>query len=94
LRGRADPKQGSRVASFQAMDSNKDGMLDLAEVKQAASQEFDQLDRKRTGTLTRAQIGRLRLTRKELAAPDPDKDGTLTKDEYLAVVEQRFNAAC
>jgi Ca2+-binding EF-hand superfamily protein len=81
------------AASFQAMDSNKDGMLDLAEVKQAASQKFDQLDRKRTGTLTRAQIGRLRLTRKEFAAADPDKDGTLTKDEYLAVVEQRFNAA-
>lgn len=25
--------------------------------------------------------------------PDPDRDGTLTLDEYLAVVEQRFNAA-
>jgi Ca2+-binding EF-hand superfamily protein len=34
-----------------------------------------------------------RLTRKELAAADPDHDGTLTKDEYLAVVEQRFSAA-
>jgi len=30
---------------------------------------------------------------KELAAADPDHDGTLTKDEYLAAVEQRFNAA-
>ena len=30
---------------------------------------------------------------KELAAADPDRDGTLTLDEYLAVVEQRFNAA-
>src|SRR5258708_7779347 len=29
----------------------------------------------------------------DLAAADPDHDGTLTKDEYLAVVEQRFNAA-
>jgi hypothetical protein len=34
-----------------------------------------------------------RLTAKELAAADPDRDGTLTLDEYLAVVEQRFNAA-
>jgi hypothetical protein len=24
---------------------------------------------------------------------DTDKDGTLTKEEYLALVEQRFNAA-
>jgi hypothetical protein len=28
-----------------------------------------------------------------LAVADPDHDGTLTKDEYLAVVEQRFGAA-
>ena len=33
------------------------------------------------------------MTAKELAVADPDHDGTLTKDEYLAVVEQRFNAA-
>jgi hypothetical protein len=33
------------------------------------------------------------LSAKELAAADPDHDGTLTKDEYLAIVEQRFNAA-
>jgi Ca2+-binding EF-hand superfamily protein len=83
----------ANAASFQAMDSNKDGTLDLSEVKQAASRKFDQLDRKRAGTLTRAQIGRLRLTRKEFAAADPDNDGTISKDEYLAVVEKRFNAA-
>ena len=28
-----------------------------------------------------------------MAAADPDHDGTLTVDEYLAVVEQRFDAA-
>jgi hypothetical protein len=33
------------------------------------------------------------LSAGELAAADPDHDGTLTVDEYLAVVEQRFNAA-
>jgi Ca2+-binding EF-hand superfamily protein len=33
------------------------------------------------------------LSAKEFATADPDKDGTLTKDEYLAVVEQRFKAA-
>jgi hypothetical protein len=33
------------------------------------------------------------LSAKEFPAADPDKDGTLTKDEYLAVVEQRFKAA-
>jgi Ca2+-binding EF-hand superfamily protein len=33
------------------------------------------------------------LTVRELNAADPDRDKTLTKDEYLAVVEQRFKAA-
>ena len=34
-----------------------------------------------------------KLSPKEFAASDPDHDGTLTADEYLAVVEQRFKAA-
>jgi Ca2+-binding EF-hand superfamily protein len=34
-----------------------------------------------------------RLTARELNAADPDHDGTLTVEEYLAVVEQRFKAA-
>jgi hypothetical protein len=83
----------ARGASFQAIDSNRDGALDLDEIKKAASAKFDALDRNRTGTLSRREIGRLRLSRKDFAAGDPDKDGTLTKDEYLAIVEQRFKAA-
>jgi hypothetical protein len=42
--------------------------------------------------LDRRELGG-RLSAKEFAAADPDKDGTQTKDEYLAVVEQRFKAA-
>ena len=33
------------------------------------------------------------MTRQEFTAADPDKDGTLTNDEYLTVVEKRFKAA-
>jgi Ca2+-binding EF-hand superfamily protein len=82
----------AQAASFQAIDNDKDGTIDLSEVKAVASRRFDQLDRKRTGTLTRAQLGRLRVNRNEFAAADPDNDGTLSKDEYLALVEKRFNA--
>jgi hypothetical protein len=82
----------AQAASFQAIDNDKDGTIDLSEVKAVASRRFDQLDRKRTGTLTRAQLGRLRVNRDEFAAADPDNDGTLSKDEYLALVEKRFNA--
>ena len=66
---------GAQAASFQAIDSNKDGKIDLSEVKPVAARRFDQLDRKRTGTLTRAQLGRLRVSRAEFAAADPDNDG-------------------
>ena len=30
---------------------------------------------------------------KDFSTADPDHDSTLTKDEYLAVVEERFKAA-
>ena len=33
------------------------------------------------------------MSAREFAAADVDKEGTLTKDEYLAIVEQRFKAA-
>src|SRR5437879_3975623 len=80
-------------ASFQAMNRDNDGTLDLDEIKRAASKKFGELDRNHTGTLSREQLGRLRLSRKDFVAADSDKDGTLTRDEYLALVEQRFKAA-
>jgi EF hand len=73
-------------------DTDNDGTVDLAEAKKAASTLFDKLDRDHDGTLDQRELAR-RLTPKEFAAADPDHDGTLTKDEYLAVVEQRFTAA-
>jgi len=33
------------------------------------------------------------VTDKEFKAADPDNDGTLSKDEYLALVERLFKAA-
>src|SRR5437868_6761807 len=83
----------ARPASFQAIDGNNDGKLDLNEIKQAASKKFDALDRYHKGTLSRRQLGRLRVSRKEFAAADPDNDGTLSKDEYLALVEKWFREA-
>jgi Ca2+-binding EF-hand superfamily protein len=73
-------------------DTDNDGTVDLAEAKKAASALFDKLERDNDGTLDKRELAR-RLSAKELAAADPDHDGTLTKDEYLAVVEQRFGAA-
>ena len=73
-------------------DTDGDGTIDLAEAKKAASALFDKMERDHDGTLHKRELAR-RLTTKELAAADPDHDGTLSRDEYLAVVEQRFSAA-
>src|ERR1700738_4915987 len=82
----------SRGNPIKLFDTDKEGTLDLAEVKKAASALFAKLDRDHDGTLDRRELAG-RLSAGELAAADPDHDGTLTADEYLAIVEQRFNAA-
>jgi Ca2+-binding EF-hand superfamily protein len=84
---------GGRPASFEAIDRDRDGTIDLDEAKRAAALLFDQLDRHRTGKLSRTQLGRGRMTLAEFSWADRDHDGTLTKDEYLALVERQFRAA-
>jgi Ca2+-binding EF-hand superfamily protein len=78
--------------ALQALDTDHDGTVDLAEAKAAASKLFDKLDRDHDGTLDRREL-RGRLVSKEFAAADGDRDGTLDKDEYLALVEKSFKAA-
>ncbi len=82
-------KKLSQIAKF---DTDKDGTVDLAEARKAAGDLFDKLDRDKDGTLDTKEL-QGRLSRKDLAAADPDNDKTLTKDEYLAAVEKRFKAA-
>jgi Ca2+-binding EF-hand superfamily protein len=81
-----------RMSLIGMLDTDHDGTVDLAEARAAASALFDKLERDKDGTLDKHELVR-RLSAKERAAADPDHDGTLTRDEYLAVVEQRFRAA-
>lgn len=53
---------------------------------------FDKLDKDSDAMLDREEIGG-RAGKKEFKDPDPDHDGTLTKDEYLGLVETLFSAA-
>jgi Ca2+-binding EF-hand superfamily protein len=53
---------------------------------------FDKLDTDKEGTLSIKELHG-RLSSKDFSGADPDKDKTLTKDEYLTVVEKRFKAA-
>ncbi len=84
---------GGRGGSFAGIDRDRDGTIDLNEAKRAAEALFEHLDRRQTGTLSRRQIGRLRVSLAEFSWADRDHDGTLDKDEYLALVERQFNAA-
>jgi EF hand len=81
-----------RTDAIRTFDSDNDGTLDLAEAKRAASAVFAKLDRDQDGTLDKHEVAG-RLSAREFAAADPDHDGTLTLEEYLGLVEQRFNAA-
>ena len=81
-----------RMGLIDMLDTDHDGTVDLTEAKAAGSALFDKLERDKDGTLDKRELAR-RLSAKELAAADPDHDGTLTKDEYLSVVEPRFRAA-
>jgi Ca2+-binding EF-hand superfamily protein len=50
------------------------------------------LDKDHEGTLDAREL-HVKLSKAEIGAADPDKDQTLTKDEFLALVETRFKAA-
>jgi Ca2+-binding EF-hand superfamily protein len=66
--------------------------LDLDEVTTAAQAVFDRLEKDQDETLDRKEVGS-RLRAKEFAAADPDKDATLTKEEYVAFVTKLFKQA-
>jgi EF-hand domain/EF hand len=82
----------STASIFAAVDISKDGTVDEAEARQAASALFDRLDTDKDGTLDANEL-RGHISKEELQSNDPDRDGTLTKDEFLAIVDQRFKAA-
>jgi len=86
-------KGGGRASSFSGIDRDGDGTIDLDEAKHAAGLLFDHLDRRQAGKLSRAALGRRRVSLEEFSWADRDHDGTLDKDEYLALVERQFKAA-
>jgi hypothetical protein len=73
-------------------DADHDGTLSLDEVKKAASARFNELDHNHRGTLNRWKTGAT-VTAWQFRRADVDKDGTLDKHEYLALVEKLFRAA-
>jgi Ca2+-binding EF-hand superfamily protein len=79
-------------AVIQALDTDRDSTLDLAEVRKAASDMFDRLERDHDGTIERKEIGP-RISKRDFASADVNQDGLLAKDEYVALAEKLFRAA-
>ena len=80
------------ASALSALDTDKDGTVDLAEAKAAPSALFDKLDANHDGTLDRKEV-KDRIPANDWAAADPDNDKTISKDEYLAYVETVFKRA-
>lgn len=66
--------------------------LSLDEAKLAAGARFDKLEKDHDGTLDAKEV-KGRIGAKTFKAADPDNDGTLSKDEFLSLVEKFFKQA-
>jgi hypothetical protein len=84
--------EASTCIAMIGLDSDKDGTIDLAQAQKAAGNVFDKIEHDADKTVD-AKEAEGRLSKKEFESADTDNDGTLTKDEYLALVAKRFSAA-
>lgn len=77
---------------IQAFDINKNGRLELAEVKSAAAARFDELNPDQDDKLDAREAGSV-LQGEAFRKADTDGDSTVSKAEYLAYVETMFELA-
>lgn len=77
---------------IRAFDIDKDGTLDLAEVKSAAAAHFDQLNPDEDDSLDLREAAPV-LQGDAFRQADANGDGKISKAEYLAYVERMFTAA-
>ena len=84
------PNDQSRVIS--GIDTNHDGTVSLDEAKAAALKKFDALDTDKESTLDVSELTGI-LSPEAVKKADRDKDMTLDKAEFLALVEVMFRLA-
>ena len=77
---------------LRAFDIDKDGTLDLAEVKSAAAARFDEMNPDADDSLDEREAAPA-LQGAQFRQADSNGDGKISKAEYLAYVEGMFQAA-
>ncbi len=74
---------------FDKLDPDRDGTLTLAELQAPLRERMN----KAKGTEKNRLQSSLKLLEAEFKAMDKDKDGTVDKNEYVALLQTRFDAA-
>jgi len=82
----------AQADSMQAFDVNKNGKLELAEIKSAAAARFDDLNSDEDDSLDAREAAPV-LPEQAFRQADADQNGQVSKAEYLAYVERMFEAA-
>ena len=75
--------------TLRAFDIDKDGTLDLAEVKSAAAARFDEMNPDADDSLDEREAAPV-LQGQAFRQADTNGDGKVSKAEYLAYVERMF----
>jgi Ca2+-binding EF-hand superfamily protein len=98
LEGSSAKAQQGPTDMAKAIDSDGDGTINLGEAKTAAADAFDKIDLNHDGVVNNTELGG-RVTLLDQITPCLGhqfyfwkKEKTLNKDQYLAIVEGRFNA--
>ncbi|MGD8568414.1 MAG: EF-hand domain-containing protein [Gammaproteobacteria bacterium] len=76
-------------------DTNGDNLVTLEEFNESAAKRFDRMDDDGNGVITSAEFGsyiserRAEWRERKFAMMDSDKDGQVSRDEYVAYRQQR-----
>jgi Ca2+-binding EF-hand superfamily protein len=96
--GSSASAESSAADAMKAVDTDKDGTISLNEAKSAATAVIVKIDADHNGILNNKELGgRVTVLDKLMPSPNPymswKSEGTITKEEYLSLVEGRFKSA-
>lgn len=84
-------KSGARSNYLERIDTNKDGFVDRAEFRAGLQGLFDRKDANKDGKLSQDELKTRRGDpAKRLASLDTDKNGSISREEFIATGEKRF----